>query len=53
MAALAEAVECIPLSLISILITLNPLITLSGMWVLATFGFEGCSQQKISAGRVI
>lgn len=36
--ALAEAVECIPLSLISILITLNPLITLSGMWILTTFG---------------
>ena len=36
--ALAEAVECIPISLISVLITLNPFITLSGMWVLTTFG---------------
>jgi len=35
--ALAEAVECIPLSLISILITLNPFITLIGMWMLNTF----------------
>jgi len=38
--ALAEAVESIPLSLISILITLNPLITLSGMWLLSTLGVE-------------
>jgi drug/metabolite transporter (DMT)-like permease len=47
--ALAEAVECIPLSLISILITLNPLITLSGMWVLTSFfGVEALSAENIS-----
>ena len=47
--ALAEAVECIPLSLISILITLNPLITLSGMWILTSFfGVEALSAENIS-----
>ena len=46
--ALAEAVECIPLSLISILITLNPLITLSGMWVLTTFGVGLLPVENIS-----
>ncbi len=46
--ALAEAVECIPLSLISILITLNPLITLSGMWMLNTFGAETLPMENIS-----
>ena len=46
--ALAEAVECIPLSLISILITLNPLITLSGMWVLTTFGVGLLPAENIS-----
>jgi drug/metabolite transporter (DMT)-like permease len=46
--ALAETVECIPLSLISILITLNPLITLSGMWILTTFGVGPLSAENIS-----
>ncbi len=46
--ALAEAVECIPLSLISILITLNPFITLSGMWILNTFGVETLPVENIS-----
>jgi len=45
--ALAEAVECIPLSVISILITLNPLITLSGMWVLTTLGVEALPVENI------
>lgn len=47
--ALAEAVECIPLSLISILITLNPLITLSGMWLLNTLGVETLPMENIRA----
>jgi len=46
--ALAEAVECIPLTLISILITLNPLITLSGMWVLDTFNVGVLPAENIS-----
>ena len=46
--ALAEAVECIPLTLISILITLNPLITLSGMWVLNTFNVGVLPAENIS-----
>jgi drug/metabolite transporter (DMT)-like permease len=46
--ALAEAVECIPLSLISILITLNPLITLSGMWALNAFSNELLPAENIS-----
>ena len=46
--ALAEAVECIPLSLISILITLNPLITLSGMWILNTFGVGPLPAENIN-----
>ena len=45
--ALAEAVECIPLSLISILITLNPLITLGGMLVLTTFGISLLPEENI------
>jgi drug/metabolite transporter (DMT)-like permease len=44
---LAEAVECIPLSIISILITLNPLITLSGMWMLTTLGVEALPVENI------
>ncbi|HAX45507.1 MAG TPA: hypothetical protein DCX78_01595, partial [Nitrospina sp.] len=46
--ALAEAVECIPLSLISILITLNPLITLSGMWILNALVVETLPMENIS-----
>ena len=46
--ALAEAVNCIPLSLISILITLNPLITLGGMWVLNTLGVGALPTENIS-----
>jgi len=46
--ALAEAVECIPLSLISILITLNPLITLGGMWILNTLGVGTLPTENIS-----
>ena len=46
--ALAEAVECIPLTLISILITLNPLITLSGMWALNTFNVGVLPAENIS-----
>jgi drug/metabolite transporter (DMT)-like permease len=46
--ALAEAVECIPLTLISILITLNPLITLSGMWTLTVFSIELLPSENIS-----
>ena len=45
--ALAEAVECIPLSLISILITLNPIITLGGMLVLTTFGVSLLPEENI------
>ena len=45
--ALAEAVECIPLNLISILITLNPLITLSGMWMLTVLGIEALPAENI------
>ena len=45
--ALAEAVECIPLSLISILITLNPLITLGGMFALTTFGISLLPEENI------
>ena len=45
--ALAEAVERVPLSLISILITLNPLITLAGMWVLNTFWVESLPAENI------
>ena len=45
--ALAEAVECIPLSLISILITLNPIITLGGMLVLTTFGISLLPEENI------
>ena len=46
--ALAEAVECIPLSLISVLITLNPLITLGGMWMLSTLGIAVLPAENIS-----
>ena len=46
--ALAEAIECIPLSLISILITINPLITLSGMWILNYLGIEALPVENIS-----
>lgn len=46
--ALAEAVECIPLSLISILITLNPLITLGGMWILTALGIGALQAENIS-----
>ena len=46
--ALAEAIECIPLGLISILITLNPLITLSGMWTLNTLGVGALPLENIS-----
>ena len=35
------------LSVISILITLNPLITLSGMWVLTTLGVEALPVENI------
>ena len=45
--ALAQAVECIPLSLISILITLNPIITLGGMLVLTTFGISLLPEENI------
>ena len=37
--ALAEAVKYLPLSLISVIISLNPLITLLGMKILPTMGF--------------
>lgn len=46
--ALAEAVECIPISLISVLITLNPFITLSGMWVLTNLGVQTLPVEHIS-----
>ena len=46
--ALAEAVECIPLSLISILITLNPLITLSAIWALNAFSIKLLPAENIS-----
>ena len=46
--ALAEAIECIPLSLISILITLNPLISLGGMWTLNTLGVGALPLENIS-----
>jgi len=45
--ALAEAVECVSLSLISTLITLNPLITLGGMWVLNTFWAESLPAENV------
>ena len=46
--ALAEAVECISLSLISVLITLNPLITLGGMWILTILEIATLPAENIS-----
>jgi drug/metabolite transporter (DMT)-like permease len=45
--ALAEAVKYIPLALISLIISLNPLITLLGMNVLPEMGFAGLQADPI------
>jgi drug/metabolite transporter (DMT)-like permease len=46
-AALAEAVKYIPLALISVIISLNPLITLLGMKILPEMGFAGLQPDPI------
>jgi drug/metabolite transporter (DMT)-like permease len=46
-AALAEAVKYIPLALISVIISLNPLITLLGMKILPEIGFAGLQPDLI------
>jgi drug/metabolite transporter (DMT)-like permease len=45
--ALAEAVKYIPLSLISVIISLNPLITLVGMKILPAMGFANLQPDPI------
>ncbi len=45
--ALAEAVKCIPLALISVIISLNPLITLIGMEILPAMGFANLQPDPI------
>lgn len=46
---LAEAVKYIPLALISVIISLNPLITLFGMKVLPEIGFAGLKADPIGS----
>ncbi len=46
---LAEAVKYIPLALISVIITLNPLITLWGMKVLPEIGFAGLQPDPVGS----
>ncbi len=45
--ALAEAVKYIPLALISVIISLNPLITLLGMNILPEMGFAGLQAESV------
>ena len=47
--ALAEAVKYIPLALISLIISLNPLITLLGMNILPAMGFAGLQADPIGS----
>ena len=47
--ALAEAVKYIPLALISVIISLNPLITLLGMKILPEMGFAGLQPDPIGS----
>ena len=47
--ALAEAVKYIPLALISVIITLNPLITLWGMKVLPEMNFAGLQADPVGS----
>ena len=46
---LAEAVKYIPLALISVIISLNPLITLWGMKILPQIGFAGLQADPVGA----
>ncbi len=48
-AALAEAVKYIPLAIISLIISLNPLITLWGMKVLPEMGFAGLQADPVGS----
>lgn len=48
-AALAEAVKYIPLAIISVIISLNPLITLLGMKVLPEMGFAGLQPEPVGS----
>ena len=45
--ALAEAVKYLPLSLISVIISLNPLITLLGMKILPSMGFANLQPDPV------
>ena len=47
--ALAEAVKYIPLALISVIISLNPLITLLGMKILPEIGFAGLQSDPVGS----
>ncbi|MZG29791.1 MAG: DMT family transporter [Nitrospinae bacterium] len=47
--ALAEAVKYLPLALISVIISLNPLITLFGMSILPKMGFAGLQTEPVGA----
>ena len=47
--ALAEAVKYIPLALISVIISLNPLITLWGMKILPEIGFAGLQADPVES----
>jgi drug/metabolite transporter (DMT)-like permease len=47
--ALAEAVKYIPLALISVIISLNPLITLLGMKILPEMGFAGLQADPVGS----
>lgn len=47
--ALAEAVKYIPLALISVIISLNPLITLLGMKILTDIGFAGLQAEPVGS----
>ena len=47
--ALAEAVKYIPLALISLIISLNPLITLLGMNILPEMGFAGLQADPVGS----
>jgi len=48
-AALAEAVKYIPLALISVIISMNPLITLWGMKILPEIGFAGLQAEPVGS----
>ena len=45
--SLAEAIKCIPVSLISVIVTLNPFITLTAMHLLAQTGHEWVAPEII------